>query len=313
MTERKPLDALAGNAMLLLCLIWGTQQVAIKLAAPDMSPLLQVGLRSGLSALLTLGLVLREGALVDLFGPYLRHGLAVGALFGLEFVCVGEGLRLSSASHVTIFLYTAPVFAALWLGLLHRSERLRPVQWLGMALAFGGILLAFADSGASDAAAYPHMLLGDALALAGGLAWAATMVLVRAGRLADAPASITLLYQLLGALVMACAMAFLLGESTVHLTLRLAAAMAYQTLIVAFLSYLAWFALLRHYLASRLGILSFLTPVFGVLSGIAVLGERLGPAFIAGALLILAGMLVVALPDLVAPRAPARPGARSGH
>jgi hypothetical protein len=45
---RRPIDGFALGTMLLLCAIWGVQQVAIKLAAPDVVPIMQVALRSGL-------------------------------------------------------------------------------------------------------------------------------------------------------------------------------------------------------------------------------------------------------------------------
>jgi drug/metabolite transporter (DMT)-like permease len=65
--------------------------------------------------------------------------------------------------------------------------------------------------------------------------------------------------------------------------------------IVAFASYLAWFWLLRHYLAARLSVLSFLTPLFGMLSGVVFLSEPLSARFAAAALLIAAGIALVNL------------------
>jgi drug/metabolite transporter (DMT)-like permease len=73
------------------------------------------------------------------------------------------------------------------------------------------------------------------------------------------------------------------------------ASLAYQSLIVAFASYLAWFWLLTRYLAARLSVFSFLAPLFGVLAGIAVLAEPLTPAFGAAALLVGAGIVLVNL------------------
>ena len=52
MDERKALDATASGLMIMLCMIWGLQQVILKMAAPDISPLMQIALRSGLAHLL---------------------------------------------------------------------------------------------------------------------------------------------------------------------------------------------------------------------------------------------------------------------
>lgn len=299
MTQRKPLDAFAASAMVLMCMIWGSQQVALKLAAPDMSPLLQIALRSAMAAVFLGAVVLavRAGATaVRLWRP----GLAIGALFGLEFVFVGEGLRYTSAAHMAIFLYTAPIFAALGLHLTCAEERLSAAQWVGIGIAFGGVVLSFAKRDGmigSDTA-----WIGDLLGLAAGAAWGATTVVLRGSRLSNAPASVTLLWELAGAAVLAALAALALGQTEVHLSAVLAASLAYQTLVVAVASFLAWFMLLRVYLASRLGILSFMTPLFGVTFGVLVLGERIDAPFVAGSALILGGILFVSGADLIRAR-----------
>jgi drug/metabolite transporter (DMT)-like permease len=81
------------------------------------------------------------------------------------------------------------------------------------------------------------------------------------------------------------------------LTLPVLAAFAYQCAVVAFFSYLSWFWLLRRYLAARLSVFSFLTPLFGVLGGVLILGEPLTPAFLLAAGLVGFGILLVNLKD----------------
>eukprot|EP01036_Dinobryon_divergens_P043941 gene43941-58578_t len=71
------------------------------------------------------------------------------------------------------------------------------------------------------------------------------------------------------------------------------ASLAFQSLVVSFASFLAWFWLLRHYLASRLGVFSFMTPLFGILLGSMLLGEPLEARFLQGAVLVVAGIVVV--------------------
>jgi drug/metabolite transporter (DMT)-like permease len=73
------------------------------------------------------------------------------------------------------------------------------------------------------------------------------------------------------------------------------ASLAYQGVLVAFLSYLAWFWLLTRYYAARLSVLSFLAPMFGVLFGVWLLGEPLRGAFAAAAALVAAGIVLVNL------------------
>lgn len=289
MAPRAPVDARAGALMVLLCFIWALQQIAIKAAAPDAPAVLQIGLRSALSALLVALLMWRTGQRPDWHGNG-RAGALVGLLFGAEFWLLGEALHLTTASHAVVFLYTAPIFAAMGLHKLVPGERLHTVQWLGIALAFGGIAVAFARAPTAGGAT---SWTGDLLALAAGAAWGATTVAVRATGLSNAPATETLLYQLLGATVLLLAVAVLTGQTQMRATPLALASIAFQAIVVSFASYLAWFWLLRRYQAATLGVFSFLTPPLGVALGAVLLDEPLEAAFIQGALLVLAGVVVV--------------------
>lgn len=289
MNDRLPLDLRAILILVTLSLTWGFQQVALKATAADMSPMMLVALRSGIAALLVAVLMRVQGQPLGLRDGSLRAGLLVGFLFALEFLLVAEGLRRSSAAHVVVFLYTAPIFAALGLHRAFPAERLKPLQWLGIGFAFGGIALAFL--GGSTDGRQSHA--GDAMALAAGASWGATTVTIRCSRLANAPAAKTLLYQLAVACVLLLAAALLLGQSSFQLTHLVLVNLAFQSVLVSCLSFLAWFWLLRRYLASQMGVFSFMTPLFGVALGAWLLHEPLEPGFTGGALLVLAGIVLV--------------------
>lgn len=296
MDTRSPLDGRAVALMLMLCLLWSLQQIALKATADDFSPVLQIGLRSAVAAL-CVGLSMRwRGERMDFSSGIWQPGLVIGALFGLEYLLVGEGLRLTSAAHIVVFLYTAPIFAALGLHWKLPSERLAPRQWIGIALAFAGIAVAFVvRDGQGDAAGadLARVLLGDLLGLLGGLSWGATTVVIRSTRLAALSASQALMYQLAGAFVLLVPAAFVLGQTTFRPTPFVLAEFAFQCFIVSFASFLVWFWLLRHYLASRLGVFSFLTPLFGVLLGAWLLGEHIEASFVVGAVMVLVGIVLV--------------------
>ena len=298
MGTRKAIDAQAMGLMTLLCLIWGFQQVAMKATVAEMAPVLQIALRSGIAALLVGLLMTLRGERLSLRDGSWRPGLLVGCLFALEFLLVGLGLRLTSASHMVVFVYTAPIFAALGLHRRLPAERLRALQWAGIALAFSGILLAFFGGGralAAPGAGGPGtaMIWGDLLGLAAGASWGATTVAVRCSRLASLPASQTLLYQLVGAFVLLSLAAVGFGQTGFRSTPLAWGNLLFQALVVSFASFLAWFWLLRNYLASQLGVFSFLTPLFGVGFGVWLLGEPLEPGFVAGAALVLVGIVLV--------------------
>jgi len=290
MAERKPLDAQAFALMLALTALWGFQQVAIKLTAPDVSLVMQAALRTALAAALLVAWARWRGiALLSRDGT-LAAGLAAGLLFGLEFVFIYAGLGHTAASRMTVFIYLAPVLTALGLHWLVPGEKLARAQWLGVGVAFAGIALAFGEA----FAAARSSLLGDFFGLVAAVLWAATTVLIRATSLSRATAAKTLFYQLAVAAPLLLAASLLMGEKgVVALTPLALASLAYQGAIVAFASYLAWFWLLTRYLAARLSVFSFMTPLFGVLAGVVVLGEPLTPSFVGAALLVGAGIVLV--------------------
>ena len=293
MTTRKALDGQAITLMLVLCFVWGLQQVALKAMASEISPVFQIGLRSGAAAVLVCLMMAARGERMHVSDGTWRAGLVVGLLFGLEFLLVAEGLRHTSASHMVVFLYTAPIFAALGLHWKLPAERLGVVQWTGIALAFAGLSLAFFGRSQGVSPAPGNVLWGDALGLMGGVAWGATTVVVRTTRLASAPATQTLLYQLVAAFVMLVAAAFITGQARFNPTPQVWASLIFHSVVVSFASFLVWFWLLRHYLASRLGVFSFLTPLFGILLGAWLLSEPIEPSFLMGAVPVLLGIVLV--------------------
>jgi len=134
---------------------------------------------------------------------------------------------------------------------------------------------------------------GDFLALLAGMAWAATTVVIRCSRLARTSATQTLLYQLVGAFILLMLAAIGLGQTGFNPTRLAWGSLLFQSLVVSFASFLVWFWLLRNYLASRLGVFSFMTPLFGMAFGVWLLHEPLEPSFLVGALLVLAGIVLV--------------------
>lgn len=289
---RRPLDTRAASLMILFCLALGLQQVAIKAVALAVSPLAQIGIRSAIAALLVIA-VARWRRIALWLPEQFLHGFALGIGFTLEFMFVALGLNYTYAAHMSVFLYTGPVFAAIGLHLFVAGEQLAPRHWLGVAIAFGGMVFALSPSGSVSAA----VLLGDALGVLGGLSWGLTTVALRTGTLSEAPPLRTVAYQLIVAAVCLLPAAAMLGDlAAIHMTGLVWASLTFQTLIVSFGTLLLWFWLLRRYLASRLGVFAFLSPVFGVVFGVLLLNDPITIRFAIGGVAILVGLLLVNAP-----------------
>jgi len=292
MTARRSLDGAAVSLMVLLCLVWGVGHAAAKLAAEGISLVFQSGLRSVIATLLLLAWGRWQGIALWNRDRTLVPGIWAGVLFGGEFLFIFGGLAYTDAARMAVFIYLAPCLTALGLHLLVPEERLRPLQWAGIAVAFAGIAVAFADGFATGR----NTWMGDAAGVIAAALWAATTVVIRASTLARASATKTLFYQLAVSGPLLLAASALIGEpGVIQLTPVVLGVFAYQCVVVAFASFLAWFWLLRHYLAARLSVFTFLTPLFGMVAGVVILGEPLTPRFAAAALLVGAGIFLVNL------------------
>jgi drug/metabolite transporter (DMT)-like permease len=294
----RPLSPGAVALMLMLCLSWGFNQIAVKLALPDIPPILQAMIRSA-GALPVLLLIARvRGVKMFAADGTLGAGLFAGLLFGVEFLLIFRGLSLTSASRAVVFLYTSPFFVALG-SYQFLGERLRASQWSGLGLSFAGVALAI---GVPQADVDANVLLGDLLVVGGGALWAATTMLVKASPLLRAPPEKALGYQVALSIPILGLAAWISGETLTRVPGPLALSlMAYQALWVVGLTFLLWVGLVKTYSASKLSAFTFITPLFGVVASYFILHDTLTPVFGAAALLVIAGLYLVNRPSPVIP------------
>src|SRR6202049_1580902 len=289
-----PLSPGAIALMLLLCLSWGFNQIAVKLVLPDIPPMLQATIRST-GALLVL-FVIAQFRGVKMFerDGTLRAGLLAGVIFGIEFVLIYRGLYLTSASRAVVFLYTTPFFVALG-SYVFLGERLRASQWGGLALCFAGVALAI---GVPQANVDANVLFGDLLIVGGGALWAATTLLVKATALIKAPAEKGLGYQVALSIPILGFAAWITGEKITHIPHALSLSLlAYQAFWVVGLTFTLWLALVKTYFASKLSAFTFITPLFGVVAAYVIMHDQLTPVFGVAALLVIVGLYLVNKPD----------------
>ena len=290
----RPLDAIAIAVTIGLCLSWGFNNVAIKLAIHDIPPLLQSSARSVLAAILVglwthargIPLFQRDGTL--------RAGILAGLLFALEFLLIYRGLVWTTATRAVLFLYLAPFFVVIGSRWLIPGDRFHISQWLGLLLSFLGIVIAF---GLPTPASDPRQALGDVMLVGAAMAWAATTLVIKVSPLNRISAEKTLLYQLAVSAPLLAGGAIVFGEHIEAMPSPIAlGAFAYQTVWVVSVTFAVWFALIVRYSAARLSVFTMLVPLFGVAAGHIVLNELLTPAFAVAVALVAAGLLLVNRP-----------------
>ncbi len=294
-----------------LCALWGLGQVMIKVGNAGISPLMQAGLRSAGAAVLVALWMRWRGTSMAIAPGRLGPIVIIGVLFAAEFVFLFQGLGLTTASRGTLLLYTAPFVVALG-GHLLLGDRLDRRQWLGLLLAFAGLVVVMSSRPSIPAAAVPSLpslaaaaplpgastLVGDLMCLAGGVFWALTTLVIRSTSLRHEQPDRCLFFQLAGSAPLLIGLSWLLGaergEPGVHaLTPAVLGALAYQVFVIASASYLAWFHLILRYSPGRLSAFTFLTPLFGVLFAAPLLKEPLYPGLILALALCMAGLWLV--------------------
>ncbi len=282
------LDALAVGILLMCCMFWGFQQVLVKATVAELPPVFQSAVRGvGATLLLWLWCQWRGVRLFDRDGS-LWAGLLVGCLFAVEFAFIYIGLQHTSASRLTVFLYTSPFWVAALLPLFIRTERLRPVQWLGMACAFAAVVFALREGFGGGGAT------GDLMGLAAGALWGLTTVAIRAANLTRLAAEKLLFYQLAVSTMVLLLLSHGMGEPWGGSWSGFAiGSVAVQTVIGAFASYLAWMWMLGHYPATKISAFVFLTPLFALLFGMLWLGEAVTLTLILSLTLVAVGIVLV--------------------
>ena len=286
------LDTFAITVLVACCAFWGFQQILIKFAGREIPPLWQASVRmAGATALLWFWCQFRGVKLFNRDGS-LQGGLIVGLLFAAEFCLIYLGLQHTSASRLTVFLYTSPFWVAVLLPRFVPSEKLRRIQWVGLVIAFGAVGIAFSEAFLHGSA--PGQWKGDAMGLAAGMFWGLTTIAIRTTKVASVQAEKSLFYQLSVTAVVCPVLSLALGETWSFDYSALAWGSVFlQTAVGAFASYLAWMWMLRHYPATQMSTFTFLTPLFALVFGVVLLGEPLTLQLVLALVGVAAGIVLV--------------------
>ncbi len=281
------IDSKGFITIVVLTLLWGLNYPAMKFSGTGLSPIFTTFLRSCIAS--CFGIVYCVIVKQPLFhrGVTLFHGAVVGILFGLEFVCIYFGLLYTDAARAAIFVYLSPFVVALGAHFLLK-ERVTLLKFIGLVLAFSGAYFVFKDKPHTGAKA---MLFGDLLEIAAAVFWGATTLYIKKYLARTVQPINTFLYQLVFSIPIMLLCAWLLESKWVYsVDIYIAASVFYQSVIVAFASYLVWFVLIHTYPVAKLSVFTFLTPIFGVLFGALMLKEKITSGLILGLALVCIGI-----------------------
>ncbi len=277
------------GAMLLLALMWGLSIPVTKLGLQELPPLTLTALRFACAVPLLLLFTLGRTSMP-------KRALPQVAALGLLGIGVGQvaqtfGVAGTSASVGTIVSATIPlfivVFAALRLG-----QHVTRVQALGLLTAFDGIALVALGDMDSAAAASANTVWGvvwmlvSSVAIAFYYAWSVELTN------AHGTATVAAWSTAFGFLALVPWAGWEMSQAPVHFQLLGVSAALYLGVVVTVAGLYMWLGLLRVVPARVAASVQYLQPIFGIAAAALFLGDRLGWAFVLGALLVLAGLAI---------------------
>jgi O-acetylserine/cysteine efflux transporter len=267
---------------LLVCIAWGLNAVAAKIGVTYIPPVFFTGLRFVFVLICLL--------------PWLKPvpgkwGVLIPAVFfmgGLHFALIFSGAKYSDASTMSIvnqlYVPISVLLALFWLG-----EAVPMRRWIGILVAFCGVVVFSLDANHTAHALGVFLLFLDAISMAIGT------VLLR--RLAGVPPFV------MQAWMAVIGIPFLFITSAAVESGQLTsladapwqawAALAYTVIGGSLIGHTSYYILLQHYEVSLVGSVLLLGPAIGVLGGVLILGEPLTPIIIAGSILTLSGVAIV--------------------
>ena len=282
--------------LVMVCFLWGTNAVSIRISNQGIPPLLAAALRSVLAAgLLPLYARFKGQAFLMPRGEKI-HGMVIGFLFGMDFLFLYWGIAFTTASRSTIFLYTHPFWVALGAHFVVQGDRLTPAKVLGLGMAFAGVLAVF---GARSAELPPGYWIGDLMEVAAAIFWGATTLYIKRIVQQKPITHYQTLFAQLFYSVPVLGLGSLIFEGGKELSLSgpILAAFAFQVFVIAFFSYVLWFWMIIQFPVSKLTAFTFLAPLFGVIMGSVLLSEPVAPLVWLGMALVGGGIYVINRPQ----------------
>jgi drug/metabolite transporter (DMT)-like permease len=269
--------------------MWGLNAVAIKFSIEGIAPIFCAGLRSVIATACLMAWMAWKG--LGLFPGRLKDGMFIGFLFGVEFGLIYTAVIFTTTSSAWILLYTSPLFHALGAHFFLAGDRLTLGKSGGLILSFAGITILLSK----------HLGLpsiqefgGDLMAICASAIWAITTIYIKRRLVAIFSPYHTLFYQTLFSIPILFLLSFIFQETPIHkINGLILISFAYQSLLIAFFSYLMWFYLIHNYPVSRISSFSFLTPVFATIAGIVLLSEPLSLRVIFSLIFVSLGIYIV--------------------
>lgn len=308
--ERQPINNqefsfLAGILSAFLCVIFGSNAVAIKFSFSGIGVFTTAGIRFGIASLVIFLWARITGQSLALKKGQTHQVLILGALFATQLSLFYFGLSRSNASRGTLLANLVPFFILFLAHFFIPGDRITRRKFLGVLLGFSGVALMFSEQRGITA----DFRIGDIIILVATFIWACNAVYLKRIIHGFSPFHVTLY-----SMIFSVPIFFLEGliwdrPMVSHLNIKIMGALFYQSLITASFGFVIWNMLLQKYGAVALHSFIFVMPIAGVALGGLILGEPITPKLLIALVLIVVGILIVHWrPKKEAPAYPIRKG-----
>ena len=288
MERKSSIDVFGVVALTAFALHLAFNQVVIKVTAGGFSPVFAAGLRSAGAVFVLLLWMYLRGVSFRMPREAWSWAVVSGLLFAFEFMCLYNALDVSTVSRSSVIFYSMPLWLALASVVFLPDEGLTKRKAFGLALAFGGVVVALAERGGGQIS-----WTGDILALCSALSWAGIVLVVRVTPLAHVPPEQQLISQVAISAPIMLLLAPLFGPMLRDVQAIHIWGMAFQIIALASLGFLAWFWLMKRYPANAVASFSFISPVAAVVLGWVLLGEEIAPSIWVALVLVAAGITLI--------------------
>ena len=303
--ENPEFSFLAGILSVFLCIIFGSNAVAIKLAFAGIGVFTTAAIRFSVAALAIFLWARVTGQTIGLKKGQLHQVLILAALFAIQLSMFYFGLSKSNASRGTLIVNLLPFWVLFLAHFFIPGDRITRRKFFGILLGFSGVAFIFAEKKGVTA----DFRLGDMIILTATVIWACSVIYLKRIIAAFSAFQVTF-YSMVFSVPFFFLEALLWDRPMIlKLNLQIIGAVLYQSLVTAAFGFLAWNTLLQKYGAVALHSFIFIMPIAGVALGGLMLGEPITLKILIALALIVAGILVVHLkPRKEAPVYPIRKG-----
>jgi drug/metabolite transporter (DMT)-like permease len=286
---------LAYVAFVIVCVVWGTTYLAIRVAIETIPPLLMTGLRYSVAGLiLFIAARFRREPL-----PRDARTLTNLAVIGVLMVAIGNLAVVIAEQWVpsgmaALFVATAPFWATLIAALSGSGERIGPASAIGMLAGFAGVGLLVTPSGAGG-----HydtkFILGAVIVQFGSIGWQYGTHRAKY-TIRNVPFVTSTALQMLFGGIVADVLGLAMGEgSRFHVNARTLSALIYLALIGSVVAYSAYVFAVKHLPTTKMSLYAYVNPVVAVFLGWLILHEPLTWVSILAMVIILGGTAMVQL------------------